>query len=714
MDGFEIPIGGDLAPLREAFDKVIASIDQMGEKIVAALAKSNAAIDGTSTQLAKVTTGTSAASDATTQLGAATAAAMQKMQGGISTAANLGTAMMGVESALTTTAKASRILTGVNLATALSGWISRAGSIRAAFAKIPAALSAIAQNPVFRRIAIGAAAAVVSVLAIRTAWRAVSAGAAAMGRLVAATFAKIKAGAAATANAVRSIAAMPGKMLGAIPGLPIAGLLGGAGAVALLATQLKGASANAAVFEDLTVSVEHFTGSAEKAKTLLADLAQFALVTPFETIDVQQTAGTLLGAGIKEDVAGITKDLAAMSRNGQELGELGDALGKGFAKGKFQTEEVNKFLERGINLNPALQAQLGLTGDEFTKAVEKGLTFSTVTSAIRAMSSEGGQFFGLLDRRAQTFTGLISTLSSAWTDVRQAFGKPFNDALKPIISSAIESVTSFMAKAKALGEKVGRAITIAFVAFKEGRMGELFGASLKLGIAVAMDKLFLGLKTAVAFLAAALPPIFAALGAKLSDPTFWGGLALYFQGFGKLIAAEIRAALPMADNQKIQQDISLAKGLLGAGSFMMRDAGGGVKIGDAIQSGVDAGIENAARVISETGESSRTTEARAGLSEITTSLKAAADALQKKTAESTQLNEAQARGIVSPGVGETATTAMKSAMGTLTTSQGRVGGGGFGMTFGTLASIGKKTNSLLTSIDKKIGVNTSNPIPVVA
>jgi hypothetical protein len=193
-------------------------------------------------------------------------------------------------------------------------------------------------------------------------------------------------------------------------------------------------------------------------------------------------------------------------------------------------------------------------------------------------------------------------------------------------------------------------------------------------------------------------------------------VVLVFRGvFGKLIAAEIRAALPMADNQKIQQDISFAQGLLGAGSFMMRDAGGGVKIGDAIQSGVDAGIENAARVISETGESTRTTEARAGLNEITASLKASADALQKKTAESTQLNEAQARGIVSPGVGETATTAMKSAMGTLTTSQGRVGGGGFGMTFSGLAAIGQKTVRTLDKIEKNTRErNTSNPIPVVA
>jgi tape measure domain-containing protein len=715
MDGFEIPIGGDLGPLAEAFDKVIASIDGLGEKIVAALAKSNAAIGGTSTQLAKVTTNTAAATAATTQLGAVTAATMQRMQGGISTAANLGTALTGLQSGAQLASRATRILTGVNLGQALQAWISRAGGIRAAFAKIPAALSAVARNPVFRRIAIGAAAAIVSVLAIRTAWRAVSAGAAAMGRLVSATFSRLRAGAAATANAMRSIASMPGKMLGAIPGLPIAGILGGAGAVALLATQLKGASNEAAVFEDLTVSVEHFTGSAEKAKDLLSDLASFAIKTPFETIQVQQTAGTLLGAGIKEDVAGITKDLAAMARNGQELGELGDALGKGFAKGKFQTDEVNKFLERGINLNPALQAQIGLTGDEFTKAVQAGLSFSDVTAAIRSMSQEGGQFFGLLERRSQTFTGLISTLKAAWTDVRQAFGKPFNDSLKPIIQSAIESVTGLMEKAKALGEKVGRAITIAFVAFKEGRMGDLFGASLELGIAVAMDKLFLGLKTAVAFLAAALPPIFASLGAKLSDPMFWKGLSLYFQGFGKLIGAEIRAAMPMPDMAKINNDKIFADMLLNSGSIQMGLAGGGTDLGEVMTTALDAGLKNASRVLNEGGaESTRTTEARAGLNEITASLKASADALQKKTAEQTKLNEADARGIVTPDLAaETATTAMKSAMGALTTSQGRVGGG-FGMSFGTLASIGQKTNKLLGSIDKKIGGNNTTPIPVLA
>lgn len=712
MDGFEIPIGGDLGPLAEAFDKVIASIDQMGEKIVAALAKSNAAIGSTTTQLAQVTTSTSAASEATNQMGAATAAAMQKMQGGISAAANLGTAMMGVQSSVSLAAKSSRILTGVNLATALSGWISRAGSIRAAFAKIPAALSAIAQNPVFRRIAIGAAVAVVSVLAIRTAWRAVSAGAAAMGRLVAATFAKLRAGAAATANAVRSIASMPGKMLGAIPGLPIAGLLSGAGAVALLATQLKGASADAAVFENLTVSVEHFTGSAEKAKTLLDDLGKFAIATPFETIDVQQTAGTLLGAGIKEDVAGITKDLAAMSRTGQELGELGDALGKGFAKGKFQSEEVNKFLERGINLNPALQAQLGLTGDEFTKAVEKGLTFSTVTAAIRSMSSEGGQFFGLLERRAQTFTGLISTLSAAWTDVRKAFGKPFNDALKPIISSAIESVTGLMQKAKDLGEKVGRAITIAFVAFKEGKIGQLFSASLNLGVAVAIDALNRGLRGAAAFLATALPPIFSAAASKLSDPMFWSGVKNIFEGLGQTITAAIEEGLPGTEERTIEGRKALARKSFELGGKQMNLAGGvdfGAVIADALANGGAAAAKAAG------GEMSKdVVKALGELKKINDSLKPAVNALQKKTAESTQLNQAEGGGIITPGVGEAATTAIKSAMGTLTTSQGRVGGGGFGMTFGTLASIGKKTNSLLSSIDKKIGANTSNPIPVIA
>lgn len=709
MDGYEIPIGADLTGLHEAVAKINASISQMGEQINAALGNSNTALATSENGMRRVAGTATTVSAANNQLAASVTSAAAKMQRAVGTAANLGTALTGLQSGINVASRAAKILTGVNLGTALTGWIAKAGGIRAAFAKIPTALRAIASNPVFKRIAIGAAAAVTAIIAIRTATRVIGAAFRTMGRLASGIFRGMRATAAAAARTIggafRGIASLPGKIFGSIPG--IGGLLGAAGAVALLAIQLKGASAQAAVFEDLTVSVEHFTGSVSKAKNLLGDLASFAIKTPFETIDVQQTAGGLLGAGIREDVAGITKDLAAMAQNGEQLKELGDAIGKGFAKGKFQTEEVNKFLERGINLVPALQAQLGLTGKAFQKAVEAGLSFETVTAAIRSMSAEGGQFFGLLDRRANTFNGLLSTLSAAWTDLRQAFGAPINDALKPILQAGIDSITSLLEKARELGGKVGDAITIAFVAFKQGKVGELFSAGLSLGVAVAIDALMRGLRGAAAFLAAALPPIFSAAASKLSDPIFWAGVKNIFEGLGQTIAAAIQEGLPSSDQQIIEGRKGLAKKSFDLGGRQIGLAGGvdfGAVLGDSLK------LAGAAAAKAAGGDMSPgVAAAKANLKTLTDGFAVAAAKIKAETAAKTALKEGQGTAIAPSPITEGVTGAIKDKLGSLTTSLGAVGGGGFGMSFpGVIAKI-SQSNTLLKKIAQNTAKSGSSP-----
>jgi|GEM_PF-2910636 len=683
MEGYDIPIGYDISALQEGFDAVIQAIEKVGAQITAALGKANIAIASTENGMRMAGASTNALAAAQSQLGASVGASAAKLNQSISTAANLGTAMTGLQSGVMLTAKASRALTGVNLATALSGWISRAGGIKAAFATIPAAMARIAANPLFRKIAIGAAVAIGGILAIRTAWRTVSGAARLAANVAQKVFTGIRSAATAAARGMKgafsSIMGMPGKIFGSIPG--IGSLLAAGGAAALLVTQLKGASDSASTFEDLTVSVEHFTGSAAKAKTLLDDLAGFALKTPFDTLDVQQTAGGLLGAGITEDVAGITKDIAAMARNGQELGELGDALGKGFAKGKFQTEEVNKFLERGINLNPALQAQLGLSGEAFQKAVQAGLSFEDVTAAIRSMSREGGQFFGLLPRRAETFGGKISTLSSAWTDLRKEFGKPFNDALKPILQSTIDALTSLMDKARSFGKSVGRAITIGFVAFKDGRMGELFTKGLSLGTALAVDTLMRGLRGAIAFLATTLPPLFASLGAKLTDPVFWEGLGYLFQGFGKLVAAEIRAALPGADKEEYAHNVRMGKTLMTSGGGMINASGNGDNLAETLKTAITAGAVAAKEAALEGGASESLKAAQESWKTLMGELGKKAEAIEKATAAATEMKtgKREGGGIITENMGpnETVADTVNKSVAPAVLSLARIGGGGF-------------------------------------
>lgn len=232
-------------------------------------------------------------------------------------------------------------------------------------------------------------------------------------------------------------------------------------------------------YEEMALRMEQFTGSAGKAKAILDDLTEFSLKTPFETADLQEAAAAFLGAGIKDGIPKLVKDVAAVAKDGGQILELTDALSKGFAKGKFQTEELNKFLERGINLLPELRNVTGLTGKEFQKAVQAGLKFEDVTQAIANMSKEGGLFFGLLEKQSKTTIGLVSTLKSGITEVQKVFGQPINDAIKPILDAAILKVGDFLPKVQKLGATVGEAITVAFGAYKQGTLGELVWTSLK-------------------------------------------------------------------------------------------------------------------------------------------------------------------------------------------------------------------------------------------
>lgn len=212
----------------------------------------------------------------------------------------------------------------------------------------------------------------------------------------------------------------------------------------------------AADFEALTIDFEVFLKDATKAKDLMTEIVAFSDATPFEADDLLITTKNLLAAGIEgEKVVGILKSIAAVAKDGQQVGELGDALAKGFAKGKFQTEELNKFLERGANLLPELAKITGLTGIELSKAVEKGLAFEDVTAAIAALSAEGGLFFGRLDRQSKTATGLVSTLAGGWKSFMREFGVPINDALKPILEGAIKAIASAKPAARVIGEAVG-------------------------------------------------------------------------------------------------------------------------------------------------------------------------------------------------------------------------------------------------------------------
>ena len=195
---------------------------------------------------------------------------------------------------------------------------------------------------------------------------------------------------------------------------------------------------------------------------------------------------------------------------------------------------------------PALEEATGLTGEALTKAIQSGLDFDTVTAAIRSLSAEGGQFFGLLERRSRSTSGLISTLSGAWDNLLQKLGTPINDAIKPGLTLLIDGINGGVGLATQLGAVLASGISAAArnmvavgetgvnayraiqAAFAQGQVGNILVSSLQLAGGVLVNN-FIG---AIRFLREGLISAVSALILYWKSAFVDGAAVDFYKAFG--------------------------------------------------------------------------------------------------------------------------------------------------------------------------------------
>lgn len=219
---------------------------------------------------------------------------------------------------------------------------------------------------------------------------------------------------------------------------------------------LKSAIAAAGDIESIRLNYIQFCGDAEKADRLIEQLRDKSVKSPYETNDLLKSGNALLSAGIEADrVFGIVSSIAAVSGgNGQVLSELSLSMSKGFARQKFQTEQVMAFAQRGINILPELAAVTGKVGTELNKAIEKGLSFDLVTKALERLTQKGGQYYGLMEKQGDSWNGLMSTMTGGISELMVAFAEPIKDGLKPYLIQINSIIGELMPIARELGGKL--------------------------------------------------------------------------------------------------------------------------------------------------------------------------------------------------------------------------------------------------------------------
>jgi tape measure domain-containing protein len=665
MNGINIPIGGDMAPFLAAVAELKVAMQDLSASIRGTLGSAAKAANDTSRGMMNAATGASRAKSS--------------FQGLFGTLSNVG---MGVANIA---AGAKGIRSAFNFISGLSGnWRSVAKAALAAAAAVAGVVIAAKLAGAAFRTLMGVA---------RGVWG------------------SIKAGANSAASAVKGAFS---NIAGAVPGggllAPLLGIAGIAGSIMLLKSQLAGGFDLAGEIERTGVALTALTGSAPEAARVMDEMRKTYLRTGTDIAEQSGTIRKFIALGFSTDDAmklqkNILDVAGAVGLTSAEAGQLGSALAQVQAKGIVSMEELRQQIaEKGIPVFDLLAKKLGVTQAELMKLVGDGKVPSEALLSI-FLNMEGalGKFSGGAERMGMTFTGLVARMRGAWELLRAEFIAPIADSLKPILDAGIAKLETFKEAFRAAGKAIGDTVLATFALIQSGRIGEAFSTGMTAAISVAVDLLMRGVKAATATLAAGLAAVFIKIQNLFTDPLMKASMIQLFGGLGQIIAGEIKAAVALTDKGR-------KEGALLTDTGRSRVGAAGTNFGQAMDRQGTAG-EFLLNMLTEMGIAGKEAfgvmgedakQAIENYKSLTREVSNEVDALRAKFAPPAEGGKENA---FSPttGLGEAVKTAVGQAM-TLTTSLGRVGGGGFGRTFLPMVSETKKSNQLLGVIAR----NTAN------
>lgn len=199
-----------------------------------------------------------------------------------------------------------------------------------------------------------------------------------------------------------------------------AGLAVAAGVAALgaaVAAAGKQAIEGAGNFEQYRVAFETMLGSADKARSLLSEISDFAKSTPFELPEIVTASKQLLAFGIEQE-----KIIPTMRRLGDiaagvgvPVGQLAYVFGQVRVQGKLMGGDLMQFTNAGVPMIEGLAKVLNVTQGEVKKMVEEGkVGFPEVEKVIENMTNSGSQFGGMMDEQSKTLQGTISNIKDSF------------------------------------------------------------------------------------------------------------------------------------------------------------------------------------------------------------------------------------------------------------------------------------------------------------
>ena len=203
--------------------------------------------------------------------------------------------------------------------------------------------------------------------------------------------------------------------------------------------------------QSLEVSFRTLLGSQEKATALMKEMNEFAAATPLMIDDLAKGAQTMLGFNVNPDeVMPMLKAIGDISMgDAQKFQALTLSFSQMQSVGKLMGQDLLQMINAGFSPLAVMADKTGKSIGELKEEMSKGaITADMVKQAFIDATSEGGQFYGMLDGQSNTIKGALGALSGAITDMFNSIG----EQSEGVITGAIKSVKWLVENFETLGK----------------------------------------------------------------------------------------------------------------------------------------------------------------------------------------------------------------------------------------------------------------------
>ena len=279
--------------------------------------------------------------------------------------------------------------------------------------------------------------------------------------------------------------------------LGVAGAISGAG---LASIKFAGE------LEQTQLALEVLLGDAQQATKIKDEWTALAAETPFNSADIDSAGKKLLAFGVgADDVTDSLRRIGDISAaTGSSISDIADIYGKAKVQGRLFAEDINQFQGRGIPVVQSLAKVLGVAENNVKDLVAEGkVGFPELEKAFQDMTSEGGQFSGMMEKLSTSTMGQFSSLMDNAQLTLAEFGK----MLLPLANNAMEAISGILEKIQAMDSGTQRAtlVTAGLIA--------AFAAAIPVVNSLAGAMAFLAANPIVAGIAAAAVAVAAIAGA---------------------------------------------------------------------------------------------------------------------------------------------------------------------------------------------------------